>query len=100
MGPNNRCVMSIVRVTEENCELLAGLTAEEANVSIAVMRMFFQLMIGREFTDDELTEEINTFISSLDDELRACESVEMSIDDEGDIFYYSKENPDDMFYPN
>lgn len=95
MGPNNRgIVVSTVRITQKNCERLAELTAEETSMPIVMMRTFFQLMIGEEFTDEELTDRINEFIDSLIDRL------EMSIDDNGEIFYYRKDNPDDVFYSN
>lgn len=88
-----------IRVTRENCERLAELTSEETSVPIAVTRMFFQMVIGKKFTDDELHKYINMFISNLAEAIDR-QWTEMSIDDDGTIFYYNKDNPDDTFYPS
>lgn len=91
--------MSIVRVTEENHQRLAELISEETSVPILVAKMFFEMVIGLQFTDEELTERINTFIRRLTEELER-RWTEVSIDEDGMIFYYNQDDPDDIFYPD
>lgn len=88
------------KITEENYMNLARILAIESGLPFKKMTEFTRELIGKELTSAELTTKVNAHIEDLVFEaLRLDEQTEMSIDEEGRIFFYDKDNPDETIYP-
>lgn len=88
-------------ITQHNYRIIAERLAEQRGAPTAVVERLLESLIGEEISDEELSEMVSGYFSDLCRQIASPHSdVEVSVDDNGRLFLYDKNNPssDEVLY--